>query len=245
MLKVRLILGTLLLILMPFSSYAEEPGIIGSNLGLDFYSRIDDAGDALAQGMVQRRLGEKRTYGSLGCGASWIADISIDQNSLKALASGNTAILVQLAVIKNVNLTTTSESGLRQCLVEKYTEMQRIAYQDQDALEIVGNIGLYMDGDTINSDYDLIADITRINAIIFKEKYEYTGAKNASAKSIASLLRGDPIIPLYALVGNMAPPSGVTSISGSSATGSTIPGPTTTTPSPSSTLPWALECSLT
>ncbi len=202
MLKMRLILGTLLLILMPFSSYAEEPGIIGSNFGLDFYSRIDDAGNALAQGIVQRRLSEKRTYGSFGCGASWIAGISIDQNSLEALASGNITILVQLAGIKNINLTTTSESGLRQCLVEKYTEIQRVAYQDQDALEIVGNIGLYMDGDIINSDYDIIADIARINAIIFKEKYPYTGTKNASAKSLASLLRGDPIAPLYPLVNN-------------------------------------------
>ena len=30
-----------------------------------------------------------------------------------------------------------------------------------------------MDGDTGNSDYDIIADIGRINTIIFKEKYEY------------------------------------------------------------------------
>jgi hypothetical protein len=44
--------------MMPFSSYAEEEGIIGSNLGLDFYSRIDDAGDSLAQGIVMRRISE-------------------------------------------------------------------------------------------------------------------------------------------------------------------------------------------
>lgn len=30
-----------------------------------------------------------------------------------------------------------------------------------------------MDGDTANSDYDILADVTRINTIIFKEKYEY------------------------------------------------------------------------
>lgn len=46
--------------LMPFSVYgADEGGIIGQNLGLDFYSRIDDAGDKVAQAIVSRRLTEK------------------------------------------------------------------------------------------------------------------------------------------------------------------------------------------
>jgi hypothetical protein len=30
-----------------------------------------------------------------------------------------------------------------------------------------------MDGDTANSDYDILTDISRINTIIFSEKYEY------------------------------------------------------------------------
>lgn len=44
---------------MPFSTYADEDGIIGTNPGLDFYSRIDDASDSLAQTIVNRRLNEK------------------------------------------------------------------------------------------------------------------------------------------------------------------------------------------
>jgi hypothetical protein len=186
---------------MPFSSYADEPGIIGSNLGLDFYSRIDDAGNILSQRIVDRRLSEKRTYGTLGCGVSWIADISIDRKSLDALASGNTAILIGLAGSKKVDLTTNSESGLRQCLVEKYNEIQIAAHQDQDALETVGNVGLYMDGDTVNSDYDIASDITRINSIIFKQRFEYTGSKNASAQAITDMLAGKAINPLFPSLG--------------------------------------------
>lgn len=54
-----------------------------------------------------------------------------------------------------------------------------------------------MDGDTANSDYDILTDITRINAIIFKEKYDYTGTKNANAGAIASMLAGNPVAPLF------------------------------------------------
>lgn len=57
-------------------------------------------------------------------------------------------------------------------------------------LESVGNVGLYLDGDTANSDYDLLADITRINSIIFKEKYDYTGTRNATSRAIADMLAG-------------------------------------------------------
>ena len=54
-----------------------------------------------------------------------------------------------------------------------------------------------MDGDITNSDYDIVSDITRINAIIFKEKYDYTGAKNHSAGAIANMLSGKPIASLF------------------------------------------------
>lgn len=41
-----------------------------------------------------------------------------------------------------------------------------------------------------NSDYDIVSDITKINAIIFKEKYDYKGTKNASARAISNMLAG-------------------------------------------------------
>ena len=37
----------------------ENDTVIGSNLGMDFYSRIDDASNKLAQSIVKRRLNEK------------------------------------------------------------------------------------------------------------------------------------------------------------------------------------------
>ena len=253
MLRSSRIFALVLLLLVPiFVDAAEDTGVIGSNQWLDFYSRIDDAGDALAQGIVRRRLAEKQTYGALGCGASWLAGMSIRQSDLDALRLGDTAILVQLAATKRVDLTTNSESSLRQCLVERYNEIDRIAHQDQDALETVGNVGLYMDGDIANSDYDIASDIARINSIIFKQRYDYIGTKNASAQAIADLLSGKAIAPLFPAIAGASPtgssgnptpvnPSnpGNTTTTTTSPTGSST---STTTASATTTLPWAWVC---
>lgn len=105
--------------------------------------------------------------------------------------------MVQLASKKKVQLSTVSESTLRQCLVEKYNNLQDDAYKDQRTLESVGNTGLYSDGDVQNSDYDILHDISRINGVLFKSKYEYKGTKNASAKALSDMLAGKPIAPLF------------------------------------------------
>ena len=47
-----------------------------------------------------------------------------------------------------------------------------------------------MDGDTTNSDYDIITDITKINQILFSEDLKYNGVKNQSQNSFANFLAG-------------------------------------------------------
>lgn len=244
MFRLSYIFAFILLLLVPiWTNAAEDIGVIGSNLGLDFYSRIDDAWDTLAQSILQRRLGEKRNYWALGCGANWLATEPIDQITLEELRVGNYGRLGIVMAQKKVNLTTDQLSKLSQCLVEKYNELNMRAHEDQNTLETVGNVGLYLDGDTANSDYDILADITRINTIIFKEKYPYTGTKNASARAIAGLLRGDPIAPLWPIVSGANTPSGTT-LSGSTGpyatSGTTLSGSSTALSG--SILPWALVC---
>lgn len=191
MLQKMIMFGTLLLIVMPFSLYAEETS------GLDFYSRIDDAGDSLAQGIVSRRLSAKWDYGSLGCGATWLKWVRIDRQSFDRIRAGDPSILVSLATARGVTLTTDTQNQLTQCLIEKYDQMQSAAYQDQEILETVGSIGLYMDGDTTNSDYDIATDIARINSVIFKERYEYKWTKNATSQAVANMLKWGSIAPLF------------------------------------------------
>lgn len=54
-----------------------------------------------------------------------------------------------------------------------------------------------MDGDTTNSDYDIIADIEKINSIIFSKNIKYSGEKNTSAKSFHDFLLGKPVASLF------------------------------------------------
>lgn len=51
--------------------------------------------------------------------------------------------------------------------------MGDIASKDENALSSAGILGIYTDGDTENSDYDIVADIEKINAILFTEKLDY------------------------------------------------------------------------
>lgn len=187
---------------MPFFVFAEDAGIIGSNLGLDFYSRIDDAWDNLAQWITKRRLNQKWNYGSLGCNAPWLDSEKIDQKVLEELKSGNYSSIMGIATSKQVDIATPGFSLLTQCLVQKYNEIEKDAHRDQNTLEVVGNIWLYTDGDITNSDYDILYDMDRINGIVFKDKDEYAGSKNASSKAIANMLSGKPISSLFPWSGN-------------------------------------------
>jgi hypothetical protein len=46
-----------------------------------------------------------------------------------------------------------------------------------------------MDGNKANSDYDIISDIEKINAIIFATDIKYSGTVNTAAKSLTALLK--------------------------------------------------------
>ncbi len=182
---------------MPSFCFAEDDGIIGVNLGLDFYSRIDDAGDGLAQGITKLRLKEKQTYGWLWCGVNWLSNERIDQKVLEELKSGDYSTIMTIAASKKVKVTTSELSLITQCLTQRYTEIEKAAHRDQRTYEAVGNIWLYTDGDISNSDYDILYDIERINGIIFKDKDEYAGARNATAKAITNMLSWRAIASLF------------------------------------------------
>ena len=53
-----------------------------------------------------------------------------------------------------------------------------------------------MDGNTNNSDYDIMTDIEKINSLIFSETLTYNGTANLGKGSISDLLAGKIIAPL-------------------------------------------------
>lgn len=54
-----------------------------------------------------------------------------------------------------------------------------------------------MDGDTTNSDYDIISDIGKINMIIFSKDIKYSGEKNNSSSAFQNFLAGKSVGSLF------------------------------------------------
>ncbi len=89
-------------------------------------------------------------------------------------------------------------------MIQKYRELRERSKRETNARETISYLGLYMDGDTSNSDYDIISDIDKINMLIFSEKIEYKGTPNQAAHSFADFLARKPIPPLFVTLTNDA-----------------------------------------
>jgi hypothetical protein len=74
---------------------------------------------------------------------------------------------------------------------EKIVDSIRAQVQEQtSSFRDVSGMGLYYDGDTDNSPYDLLDDIRRIDEIFFREAPEFGEYKNTSADDAAALITG-------------------------------------------------------
>lgn len=89
-------------------------------------------------------------------------------------------------------------------MIQKYRELKQRSKRETNARETISYLGLYMDGDTSNSDYDIISDIDKINMLIFSEKIEYKGTPNQAARSFSDFLARKPIPPLFVPLANGA-----------------------------------------
>ena len=87
--------------------------------------------------------------------------------------------------------------NLASCLAETYRNMGDVARRSEESLAAVGMIGLYTDGDTTNSDYDITNDLGKINSILFSEKIDYIGKKNTAMNSYKNLAQGGDVGSLF------------------------------------------------
>jgi hypothetical protein len=189
-------------------TFAEEQWYIWENPGIDFYSRIDDAWDAHINLLIRNRLSKYRSFWWFwrNCRgkADWIDNEHFDESIILGLKSWDYSWLLNLAKKKNISIQTDTLIQIGQCLIESYDTIVTESINEDMAISVVGNAGIYADGDKDNSDYDLLSDIERINTILFSNPEKYTGVKNTTKLSKNALARGesshiwliDPIIPL-------------------------------------------------
>jgi hypothetical protein len=86
-----------------------------------------------------------------------------------------------------------SFANLAWCLRETYKNMADVAAKDERTLAQMWVIGIYTDGNTENSDYDIVDDIEKMNAIIFTERLDYIGRLNTAKDSFAAMTEWVPV----------------------------------------------------
>lgn len=122
-----------------------------------------------------------------------------------------------------ITLTTDTFSALTRCLTEKYKTVQERAKDETNARETISYLGLYMDGDTSNSDYDIIADIDKINMLIFSQKIDYMGTMNQAGRQFADFLARKPIPPLFVTNTSLTPASSTNTSASTTLSGANNP----------------------
>lgn len=87
--------------------------------------------------------------------------------------------------------------ALTSCLSTTYKQIVADSNRQQSQLETTSMIGVYMDGDTKNSDFDIIDDIKKIDAIIFTTPSSYNGQKNPTKTALENFLSGKKAPSLF------------------------------------------------
>jgi len=123
----------------------------------------------------------------------------MDEWLLRELTIGKTTLLSASIWRNNILQSTDSSTfiNLATCLAETYRRLWDEAATDEQMLYGMGIVWLYMDGDTDNSDYDIIADINRINSILFTEELDYIGRIHQVTRSLRSLSEGVDVQPIH------------------------------------------------
>ncbi len=215
----RIIASIILMGFFSFSVWAED-WYIGENPGTNFYSTIDEWDYQITAKILTKRLAEKPTLDKFGAeclGKTWVKDAPTDIKTLEEIAKGDYRKLTEILKKNNIeNISIDTYQGLALCLTEKYQRAKSRARDEQNNIETLSSLGLYMDGDTSNSDYDIISDIEKINMIIFSKNLKYSGEINKSASSFRDFLSGRPVAALF----GSGTPAGIAWNTGSWGTGS-------------------------
>ncbi len=215
----------------------------GESFNFGFYSSIHKSIDKNIDTLRKKELKRYSTFAGFGshCRAKnpAIDNARMDENLLIEVSYGNTSRLLSLIQRNRGVIDSDSLLSLSLCLAETYRKIWDQARIDENNLSEIWAIGLYTDGDTSNSDYDIIADIEKINSIIFTEKLDYNGVANMAKSSFVGLWQWYVIPNILSWMTGVTLSGGIVVGSNSSTTGTT-PINTGTDITPSSLGIWAV-----
>jgi hypothetical protein len=197
---------------LPFSLFAWE-GFIGEDPGFDFYSKIDEWQFTVQKKIIDTRLKQNPTMNQFGkkCiqAESLLKNIPTTSAMLDDIENGNYALFTE-KLLENIksnpnawdSISTDTFQSLTQCIATEYKNLKRDTRKEIDARTTISYLGLYMDGDKNNSDYDIISDIEKINMIVFSQDLKYSGTPNQAGKWLSNFISGKAVAPLFALAGS-------------------------------------------
>ena len=175
----------------PIFSHAEE-GFVGENPGLNFYTTIDQGNYTIQEKLMKVRLAETPSLDQFGKNCIndvlWLQGIPTDVKVLSNLENGYYGEISEALAKNKVSISSDTFQELTRCLVVRYQQVRERTERENGARVTLSSLGLYMDGDTSNSDYDILSDIEKINSLIFSEALKYGGVTNKSSKNFADLL---------------------------------------------------------
>lgn len=187
----------LILIALLFSSLIYGNWASASNiwepLDIGFYSRIHDNIDSTVDILRKKELSKYATFAGFWWTCreklAWLDREPMNESVLQNLIQGNLLPLSQIMWRNRQYGTSDTDSfaNLVNCLSYTYRNMWDVATKDEKALTEMGILWLYSDGDTGNSDYDIVDDIEKINSILFTEELEWLGQVNTSRESFENL----------------------------------------------------------
>ncbi len=238
----KYILNFLLIALsfFPFFVNAEE-GFLWENPGFDFYTKIDEGSFKVHQKTVNKRLQENPMLNQFGkkCVAAELLlnNIPTTSATLDAIENGDYKWFTE-KIIQNMKadqnagntISTNTFVNLTQCITNEYKNLKKDAQKETDARVSISYLGLYMDGDKNNSEYDIITDIEKINWLIFSQDLKYEGTPNAAGKGFKDFVSSKAIAPLFPLA-NIAANTNINTppVNPPAVSGSITPAPTTNT----------------
>lgn len=198
--KVKIIFFILISFIPCISIYWNETWIPWASFSFWFYSTIHNNIDTSIDMLRTKELKKYSTFSWFWkhCRSEYLPldRVKMDETLLIELSYGKTSRLLNTIQKNKGSINSDNLISLVWCLTETYKKLWEQAQKDEENLSQISIIWLYTDGNTKNSDYDIMFDIERINSIIFTEKTEYKGTVNTSLSSVTDLWKWQDIPPL-------------------------------------------------
>lgn len=235
------------------TAYAE--GGIGEDVGLDFYQKIDEGTLTLKKQFLNKRLeGSANRINEMigkkcisGTTPSYCLQDGYDftESEMSLIEANEVGPLIAHFKEEFRKPAASAESISNRIMpaMKDFFGTARAETKNQiERMQSIGTIGLYSDGNTENSSFDLMEDIKQIHNVIFAADIEYKGTANMGSASVLDLLARKGTSSAYGVGGptstnntNMAstnntwtPPPGDNFTDNPTGPNSTLPQPVST-----------------